>query len=170
MNKVIIAQNFIPRARPPRPGIALKNPTSITIHWIGPYPNQTPEIVRNWWINGSDGKGLEASAHFIVKENRIMQCIPLAEVAWHCGCKGNYSSIGIEVIPVDTTGRFSDTTIETLIYCISTLPKLELLRHFDWTQKDCPLYYTPLSAGGQERWEQLVAAITEEAWNEDRTV
>jgi N-acetylmuramoyl-L-alanine amidase CwlA len=99
-----------------------------------------------------------------------MQCIPLYEVAWHCGCKGNYTSYGIEVIPADVTGRFSDLTIETLIYCISTLPKLELLRHYDWTKKDCPLYYTPLSDGGQTRWEQLTSAIEMEAWNESREV
>jgi N-acetylmuramoyl-L-alanine amidase CwlA len=167
MNRVIIEQNFIPRARLSRSGIALKNPTSITIHWIGPYPTQTPEIVRNWWLNGSDGKGTEASAHFIVKEDRIVQCIPLAEVAWHCGCNGNYTSIGIEVIPKNKAGEFSELTVETLIYCVSTLPKLELRRHYDWTKKDCPLYYTPLSEGGQKRWEQLAAAIREEAWNEN---
>jgi N-acetylmuramoyl-L-alanine amidase CwlA len=170
MNRVIIEQNFIPRGKPARPCIKLANPASITIHWVGPYPNQTPEIVRNWWLNGPDGKGIEASAHFIVKDERIMQCIPLSEVAWHCGSKGNYSSIGIEVIPSNTEGRFSDQSIDTLIYCISTLPKVKLLRHYDWTQKNCPLYYTPLSEGGQERWEWLKSAITEEAWNEDRSL
>jgi N-acetylmuramoyl-L-alanine amidase len=169
MNKVIIEQNFLPRNHPARPCLPLKDPSSITIHWIGPFPNQTPEIVRNWWLKGSDGKGIEASAHFIVKDKRIMQCIPLAEVAWHCGSKGNYTSFGIEVIPADTTGRFSSVTIETLIYCVSLLPKLELLRHFDWTQKDCPRYYTSFT-DGETRWKELKALINAEAWNENRAV
>jgi N-acetylmuramoyl-L-alanine amidase len=159
MNKVIIEQDFIPRGKPARSGIKLVNPTSITIHWIGPYPGQTPEIVRNYWLSG-----VEASAHYIIKDDRIVQCIPTSEVAWHAGPKANYSSIGIEVVPANKDGKFSDTSIETLIYCISLLPKLELLRHYDWTEKDCPLYYTPFSDGGQDRWQQLVAAITEEAW------
>jgi N-acetylmuramoyl-L-alanine amidase CwlA len=169
MNRVIIEQKFIPRGSLARPGIKLTNPSSITIHWVGPYPNQTPEVVRNWWIKGPDGKGIEASAHFIIKDDRIMQCIPTGEVAWHCGGKGNYTSFGIEVIPANKEGKFSDLSIDTLIYCISTLPAHSiLLRHYDWTKKDCPLYYTPLSEGGQERWEWLITAITEEAWNEDR--
>jgi N-acetylmuramoyl-L-alanine amidase len=170
MNKVIIEQVYLPRGKLSRPGIRLTNPTSITIHWIGPYPKHIPEIVRNWWLHGSDGNGLEASAHFIIKDTRIMQCIPLSEVAWHCGSKGNYTSIGIEVIPADEKGVFSDESIETLIYCCSTLPKLQLLRHYDWTEKDCPRYYTPLVDNGRARWEDLKARIEKEAWNEDRSV
>jgi N-acetylmuramoyl-L-alanine amidase CwlA len=170
MNRVIIEQDFIPRGKPARPGYRLVNPTTITIHWVGPYPNQTPEIVRNWWTNGSNGMGIEASAHFIVKDNRIMQCIPTAEIAYHAGPKANFSSFGIEVIPANVDGKFSDTSIDTLIYCISTLPKLPLKRHYDWTQKDCPLYYTPFSKDGNKYWRELVAAIEEEAWNEDREI
>jgi N-acetylmuramoyl-L-alanine amidase len=167
---VIIEQNFIPRGKPARSGLKLANPTSITIHWVGPYPAQTPEVVRNWWTNGSNGMGIEASAHFIIKDDRIMQCIPLSEVAWHCGSKGNYASYGIEVVPADKEGKFSEQSIETLIYCISTLPKLPLKRHYDWTQKDCPLYYTPFTKDGNKHWQDLVAAIESEAWNEDREV
>jgi N-acetylmuramoyl-L-alanine amidase len=169
MNRVIIEQNFIPRGKLARPGIRL-DATSITIHWVGPLPGQTPEIVRNWWINGSDGNGIDASAHFIIKDKRIVQCIPTGEVAWHAGPKANYSSIGIEVIPANKDGRFSDDSIETLIYCCSTLAKLPLRRHYDWTGKNCPLYYTPLVPDGDEHWQELVTAITEEAWNEDRSV
>jgi N-acetylmuramoyl-L-alanine amidase CwlA len=170
MNRVIVEQDFLPRGKPARSGRRLNNPTSITIHWIGPAPGQTPEIVRNWWLKGSDGRGVEASAHYIIKDDRIVQCIPVSEVAWHAGSKANYSSIGIEVIPANKEGMFSDTTIETLIYCISLLPKLKLVRHYDWTQKDCPLYYTPLVEDGDEHWQELKQRIEAEAWNEDREI
>jgi N-acetylmuramoyl-L-alanine amidase len=108
-----------------------------------------------------------ASAHYIVKDNRIVQCIPASEVAWHAGPKANYTSLGIEVIPANKEGKFSDLSIETLIYCVSTLPRLPLMRHYDWTQKDCPLYYTPFAADGNKHWEELKARIEEEIWNED---
>jgi N-acetylmuramoyl-L-alanine amidase CwlA len=170
MNKVIIEQDYIPRGKLARSGNSLTGPTSITIHWVGPYPSHTPEIVRNWWLKGPDGNGIQASAHYIIKNDRLMQCIPIYEVAWHCGCKGNYTSIGIEVIPINKEGKFSDRSIETLIYCISLLPKVQLLRHYDWTKKDCPLYYTPFSKDGDDHWRELVAAIEEEAWNEDRSI
>ena len=56
---MVIKQNFLPRDCLARPGLPLNRPTSITIHWVGPYPGQTPEVVRNWWIQS---KGV-AGAH-----------------------------------------------------------------------------------------------------------
>lgn len=123
----------------------------ITIHWIGPYPGQTPEQVRNYWITS---KG-EASAHFIIKDDECLQCWPLDVVAWHAGCRaGNYSSIGIEVIPKDTDGEFSEKSINTLKQLLDTLPKLPIVRHYDWTGKDCPKYYC-----NNERWERLLKIL-----------
>jgi N-acetylmuramoyl-L-alanine amidase len=154
---VIITQTFLPKPSPCRPGLILSKPTSITIHWIGPYPNQTVDIPYNWWLKS----GLQASAHYIVKDLKVLQCVPENEVAWHCGSKGNYTSLGIEVIPMNIAGQFSADTIDTLCQLLQGLPKVELLRHYDWTGKNCPLYYTPLSDGGQERWEALVKELND---------
>lgn len=123
-------------------------PSVITIHWIGPYPGQTPSMVRDWWIS-SDG---EASAHFIVKDSRVLQCWDTDTVAWHAGCSiGNKSSIGIEVCPCNEEGEFSDETIATLKELLDTLPKLPIVRHFDWTGKECPKYYC-----NKDRWLGLL--------------
>lgn len=135
---------------------ALLDPSSITIHWIGPYPGQTPEQVRQYWI---DSEG-EASAHFIVKGTEVLQCWPTYKVAWHTGCRsGNYTSIGIEVVPKNEEGEFSDETIVTLrklIYKLrSDLNKsLPLVRHFDWTGKECPIYYCD-----SNKWEALLKRL-----------
>jgi N-acetylmuramoyl-L-alanine amidase CwlA len=145
---------LLPLNIPARPGIKLPGYDSITIHWIGPYPMQSVQIPRQWWIDSKQ----EASAHYIVKDENVLLCIPTDEVAWHCGCKaGNYSSIGIEVVPFTSKGEFSAATIDTLKELIATLKKVKLVRHYDWTGKDCPKWYTPLSdiPGGDERWEQL---------------
>lgn len=170
---MIIKQEFMPVGHRSRPGLPMNHPTSITIHWIGPYPNQQPMDPRAWWLKGPDGQGLAASAHYIVKDDKCVQCIPENEVAWHTGGKGNYSSIGIEVIPMNKMGEFSLDTIETLIKLLKQLPKLELKRHYDWTQKDCPRYYTPIQTltgaegrvenppGGEARWEELKAQLEE---------
>jgi N-acetylmuramoyl-L-alanine amidase CwlA len=169
---MIIKQDFMPKDHPSRPGIALNHPKSITIHWIGPYPRQAPEDTRNWWLKGPDGKGVEASAHFIIKDDKCLQCIPEQEIAWHAGCrKGNYTSLGIEVIPLNTTGEFSSQTIDTLIQLLKRLPKIPLVRHYDWTSKDCPRFYTnshvsgdgrvPNPEGGDQRWEELVKILEE---------
>jgi hypothetical protein len=135
----------------------------IIIHWIGPYPGQTVTTPWNWWENGEDGKGVRASAHFILKEENVLQCLPLDEVGWHSGDNRNHDSIGIEVIPMNVDGEFSQKTIDTLKLLIQHIRKetgtnLPLKRHFDGTQgKPCPMFYTELSnaAGGQQRWENL---------------
>jgi N-acetylmuramoyl-L-alanine amidase CwlA len=137
-----------------RPGIEMPFYNSITIHWIGPYPFQSVYEPRQWWIDSSS----VASAHFILKGDTVLLTVPTTEVAYHCGCKeGNNSSIGIEVIPVTTDGDFSDLSIQTLKELLGILRKVELKRHYDWTGKDCPLYYTPLStiADGEMRWIAL---------------
>ena len=126
-------------------------PNVITIHWIGPYPNQTPDIVRDWWIK-SNG---EASAHFIIKDDEVMQCWPIDKVAWHAGCKaGNSTSIGIEVIPKTAAGEFSEETIKTLKELLDSLPRLPIVRHFDWTGKSCPAFYCNSAA-----WNELLKKL-----------
>ncbi|MDR2965579.1 MAG: peptidoglycan recognition protein family protein [Treponema sp.] len=151
-----------------------KPPVRIIIHWIGPYPGQAVSTPWNWWENGSDGGGVRASAHFIVKDADVIQCLPLNEVGWHAGDSRNFDSIGIEVIPMNIEGEFSKLSIDTLKLVIQHIRNeignnLKLERHFDGVQeKDCPRFYTPLSdmvtreeqynhvpMQGQERWEKL---------------
>lgn len=126
-------------------------PSAITLHWVGPYPGQTPDVVRDYWIN-SNG---EASAHFIVKDDTVLQCWPLDKVAWHAGCKaGNLTSIGIEVIPCNIAGRFSEKTIATLKELLNSIPRMPIVRHFDWTGKQCPAYYV-----NSNEWEELLKKL-----------
>ena len=126
-------------------------PSTITIHWIGPYPGQSPDTVRDYWIKS----GGDASAHFIVKEDTVMQCWPLDKVAWHAGCKaGNTTSIGIEVIPCNSAGRFSEKTIATLKELLDSLPRMPIVRHYDWTGKQCPAYYV-----NSTEWEELLKKL-----------
>ena len=123
-------------------------PDSVTIHWIGPYPHHTPEIVWNWWKTG----GLDGSAHLIIKDGRCVQCWPFDKVAWHAGnSRGNRSSIGIEVVPMNIEGEFSEASIATLREALDSLfPGMPIKRHHDWSGKDCPRFYCD-----NERWASL---------------
>lgn len=126
-------------------------PNIITIHWVGPFPGQTPDIVRDYWIN-SNG---EASAHFIIKDDDVLQCWPIDKIAWHAGCRaGNITSIGIEVIPKNIEGEFSEKSIKTLKELLKTLPKIPLVRHYDWTGKKCPAYYCD-----NDKWQELIEKL-----------
>lgn len=146
-----LTQNFIPEGVPCDTKVEF-TPNIITVHYTGPLPEQTPAQVRKYWI---DSKG-EASAHFIIKDDEVLQCWPTNKVAWHAGCKaGNYGSIGIEVIPENKAGKFSEKSIETLKELIATFPKsMPIVRHYDWTGKPCPAYYTI-----NERWQDLLNKI-----------
>lgn len=126
-------------------------PSVITIHYIGPYPGQSPAQVREWW-EVSEG---EASAHFIIKDDIVIQCWPVTKMAWHAGCKaGNTTSIGIEVVPRNAAGEFSERSIATLKELLDTLPKLPLVRHYDWTGKLCPAYYVD-----NDKWTELLKKL-----------
>lgn len=132
------------------------HPQSITIHWIGAFPGQTPDIVRNWWLES----GHMSSAHFIIKDDICMQCWPIHKVAYHAGTPaGNNTSIGIEVIPATFEGEFSKASIKTLRELLFLFPKMPIYRHYDWTGKDCPKFYI-----NEERWQKLLLEITPESW------
>lgn len=127
---------------------------SITIHWTGEFPHQTPYTIKTWF----ERIGNEASAHFVIKNDMCIQLVPIHRTAWHCGNPtGNNTSIAIEVIPVNKSGDFSNASIKTLKELLAILPPLPLLRHYDWSGKDCPRGYID-----QEKWKQLVLAISPE--------
>ena len=148
--KYELKENFLPEGIPADSGENFQEgkPESVTIHWIGAYPWQTPEIVRSWWETG----GGEGSAHLVVKDKEVLQCWPLTKVAWHCGnIAGNRASIGIEVVPCNIEGEFSVASIATLKAVIDDFfPGLPLLRHYDWSGKDCPHYYVE-----EDKWDML---------------
>lgn len=135
-------------------------PKAITVHWTGPYPGQVPADVRSWWAR----QGGEASAHFIIKDAECVQCWPLDRAAWHCGTRaGNYTSIGIEVIPKNIVGEFSEKSISTLkeliYYIFDKCGVLPIVRHYDWSKKDCPRFYTPYTEDGDKRWGMLLKGL-----------
>jgi N-acetylmuramoyl-L-alanine amidase len=168
-------ENMLLTSAKARSRLPLKECKSITIHWIGPYPKHTPQGVRRWWEIGNDGTGVQASAHFIVKDSEVLQCLPLNEVAWHIGDGrngvGNNTAIGIEVIPMNSEGEFSEESIQSVKELLKILPNVEIKRHFDWVGKDCPRFYTDVHnlvgvdnrytnpAGGTDRWKELLERI-----------
>lgn len=153
-----LKRDFIPESAACNTKRNFKEVTGITIHWIGPYPTHTPSGVRKWWI---DSKA-EPSAHFIVKDKEVLQCWPTNKIAWHAGNqKGNETTIGIEVVPENVEGKFSDESIATLKELVRHIKSelgnqyLGLFRHYDWSGKDCPKYYVD-----DNKWKQLRETIS----------
>lgn len=124
--------------------------------------------------------GLNASAHYFVDTERIVQSVKDGDVAWHCGkerggsyyndCR-NANSIGIEmcsvvrngvyVIPEETMKRAAKLTRELMAK--HHVPVSRVCRHYDVTHKDCPEPWVR----NPRLWEKFKTMLTEEV--EDMT-
>lgn len=128
----------------------------IIIHWVA-NPGSTAMQNRNYFENLRITHKTQASAHYIIGLNgEIIQCIPDNEVAFHSGNYNmNRKSIGIENCHPDWTGKFNDSTYESLLNLVAELCKKynlgvdKIIRHHDVTGKDCPRYYVT----HQAEWE-----------------
>ena len=95
-----------------------------------------------------------ASAHYFVDENTIVQSVHDENTAWHCGAKSyrhekcrNNNSIGVEMCSEkDQNGQYyiNQETQNTAIAVVKMLmekyniPLENVLRHYDITGKICP--------------------------------
>jgi len=140
-----------------RPKKKLRKLKAIVIHWTANKGKGANAIANRNYFNSTERS---ASAHYIVDDSNIIQCIPDNEVAYHVGSKSyqpigkrlmegayspNWFTIGIEMC-VNSDGDFKKTEEHTinLICSLMVEHKLDmndLIRHYDVTCKDCPHMY-----------------------------
>ena len=132
-----INYNILKFGHPLRPaGNFRKN--SITIHSTANL-NSTAANERAWLDNPSNSR--DASWHYAVDEDEIVQAIPDNEISWHCGDSyGNKYSIGVEICEsgnrqktLERAAQFVAEKMKEYDFDISNI-----LRHYDWTGKNCP--------------------------------
>jgi N-acetylmuramoyl-L-alanine amidase len=163
-----------PGAAHGRPGTAIK-PVGVVIHYVG-NPGSSAEANRNYFEAGAAGG--RASAHYIVGlKGEILRCIPETELANHAGKSygaqwdamaktNNHRYIGVETCHPDATGKFSDITMESLIWLVSDIcvrrgfdPRAAVLRHYDVSGKSCPLYYVKNPAAWTALKDKIIARV-----------
>ena len=142
-----IEQKLLTPNKYSRPQIPLKNVTKIAVHYVG-NPNTSAIANRNYFENQKNG-GRYVSSHFIVGlQGEVIQCIPLDEISY-CTNQANSYSISIECCHPDSTGKFTEKTEQSLAeLCAYLLEKFglgaeDIIRHYDVTGKQCPLYWSP---------------------------
>ena len=139
-----------------RPQTKIRKMNGIVIHYVG-NPMTTAQNNRNYF-EGLSKKGTSyASSHFIVGlEGEIIQCIPLNEIAY-CSNERNDDTIAIEVCHEDATGQFNEASYESVVDLVAYLCQMfdlttkDVIRHYDVTEKRCPLYYVD----HEEEWVNL---------------
>ena len=147
-----------------RPGTTLKQVNGIVIHYTA-NPGSSAMANRDYFDSldnpAVEGAGRQASAHLIVGlDGEVVQCLPLNEMAYAVRSR-NPDTISIEVCHPDETGKFSDTTYNTLVKLTAWLctrfglTSDQVIRHYDVTGKDCPKYYVE----NPDAWIQMKSDI-----------
>ncbi len=144
-----IQQMFLTPNEYSRPGFKLKKVTAIAVHYVG-NAGSSAKANRNYFENLKDTKDRKVSSHFIVGlSGEIIQCIPPDEWSY-CTNQANGYSISIECCHPDSTGKFNAATEKSLAELCAYLckkfgldPEKDIIRHYDVTGKQCPLYWSP---------------------------
>lgn len=162
-----VEQSFIRKNIYSRPDVSRKRVNAIVIHYVA-NPGSSAEFNRRYFDGLADqkpeGSKTSASSHFIVGlEGEILQCMSIAEIAY-ANAPRNEDTISIEVCHPDETGKYNDATRESVVKLTAWLcDQLELdekdvIRHYDVSGKDCPLYYVE----HEDAWKQLRADVKKE--------
>ncbi len=135
-----------------RTGRYLEDVNDIVLHYVG-NPNTTAQNNRDYFNKPTT----DVSSHFVVGlEGEIIQCIPLWERSAASNNR-NKDTISIEVCHPDESGKFNEATYNSVIKLISWLmfklglDETNILRHYDITEKLCPIYYVE----NDDEWKGL---------------
>ena len=131
-----------------RPGTLRKRTTKIAVHYVG-NPGTTALNNRNYFNNLAKTHSRYVSSNYIVGlDGEIIECVPPEEIAY-CTNQANEYSISIECCHPDATGKFTEATETALAELCAYLLKRyhltadDIIRHYDVTGKQCPLYWAP---------------------------
>lgn len=131
-----------------RPGAIRKRTEKIAVHYVG-NPGTSALNNRNYFNNLAKTHSRYVSSNYIVGlDGEVIECVPPEEIAY-CTNQANEYSISIECCHPDSTGKFTDATetalAELCVYLIKRygLTADDIIRHYDVTGKQCPLYWAP---------------------------
>lgn len=139
-----------------RRGVYLESVQNIVIHYVG-NPGTTAQQNRDYYASRSS----EVSSHFVIGlKGEIIQCIPLHEKSSASNHR-NKDTISIEVCHQDESGKFTNASYQSLVklntwLCeICGLDSSDVIRHYDITGKQCPLYFVT----HEDAWKKFLQAV-----------
>lgn len=139
-----------------RPGDKVDAVENIVIHYLG-NPKTTAQENHDYFESLKDLQNVSMSANFVVGiEGEIIECVPPGEIAYASNSM-NHLSISIENCHLDESGRFTEETYESCMHLTAYLvaeyglERENIIRHYDVTGKECPLYYVE----NEDKWEKF---------------
>ena len=143
-----------------RSQIPIESVNYIAIHYTA-NPGATAIANRNYFENLANTHDTKVSSHFVVGlDGEVVQCIPTSEMSYATNSR-NVDTISIECCHPDETGKFNDSTYDSVVkltawLCVQFgLTSENVIRHYDVTGKDCPKYYVE----NPDAWLQMKADI-----------
>ena len=143
-----------------RPQIPIESVNYIAIHYTA-NPGATAIANRNYFENLANTHDTKVSSHFVLGlDGEVVQCIPTSEMSYATNSR-NVDTISIECCHPDETGKFNDSTYDSVVkltawLCVQFgLTSENVIRHYDVTGKDCPKYYVE----NPDAWLQMKADI-----------
>ncbi|SMO55199.1 peptidoglycan-binding protein [Melghirimyces algeriensis] len=145
-----------------RPGIRMK-PRYITIHNTGNTDKGADADAHARLLKR--GNSRQASWHFTVDDEKVVQHLPTDEVGWHAGDgrgPGNMSSIGVEICE-NWDGDFAQAEANTaqLVRRLCDeldIPVSRVVPHRHWSGKNCP--HRTL-----KHWSQFIQKVKGSKWD-----
>jgi len=152
-----IKTDLIPPDTLKRPGTNMSWET-ITVHNTA-NSKSSAENEREWLTNPTNNR--QASWHYVVCEDTIIQAIPDNEIAWHAGDgrkgPGNTTSLSIEICESGDFEKSKQTAAKFIALKLKEKNKdtLSVKRHYDWSGKNCPRLLIPI-------WGEFIEMIKKE--------
>jgi len=170
-----LTEMFLDESAKGRPGKKI-HPKGLVVHWTANTGRGANARANRNYFNHTDRS---VSAHYVVDDKEVVQCLPEDEMAYHVGAKTykekavhelsgypNDCTIGIEIC-VNADGDFKKTLKNVIALAADICKRYgwcreNLWRHYDITGKDCPRFfvdeetavlYTLSSAGGA--WDRF---------------
>lgn len=156
-----VQEDLLPVNPYSRCGDKLQRVNAVVIHYVG-NPNTTAWQNRSYFENLATTRDTSASSNLIVGlEGEALLCVPLDEVAY-CSNDRNYDTVSIEFCHPDADGKPTQDTYDTLVKLTAWLCDLYgldveegIIRHYDVTGKQCPVYFVQNAA----EWTQFKADV-----------
>ncbi len=145
-----------------RPQTALEKVRGIVVHYTA-NPGTTAKQNRSYFESLKDTQKTKASSHFVVgTEGEIIQCIPSSEMSYASNDR-NVDTLSIECCHKDETGQFTQETYDSLVELTAwlcgkfNLKVDSIIRHYDVTGKECPIYYVK----NEDAWDRFKEDVQE---------
>lgn len=156
-----VKEDLLPVNEYSRCGDKLQRVNAVVIHYVG-NPNTTARQNRSYFENLATSGETSASSNLIVGlDGEALLCVPLDEVAY-CSNDRNYDTVSIEFCHPDAEGKPNQATYDTLVKLTAWLcdlygldAKEGVIRHYDVTGKQCPMYFVQNAA----EWTQFQSDV-----------